>query len=438
MWQDALARGVQDPGLIIAVADYLVEHKKFDHAAEFLKANLRRGLVIRPWVYEALAVSLKESKASPDEIERAEVSAVDLEPLDAQGYLRAARVMKDSNRYDRAVAFCRQAALLEPNAPHAYADALVYAKLGKDAEAMEWAAGNLVGRDWQARNEDLHTRALAEMKALTGTLETGDRKAVAERLLASVTNKRQRDVVIRLKWEGEADLDLKVKEPNGSICWCLNRQTIGGGTLLGDLVGEKGESYVAAEAFPGEYQVTVERVWGKPVGDKAKLVIVLHEGTARETMRDVTLDLKTGNSITVKLDEGRRTSLADAVPTSPDRQAEAKPVLSDSDRILTRLRNLADPETTGVECGIHGGVGSSGYLNEPKARTEDHGGEVAYQTKVSPFVTNSYDLTAQAVISADRRYVRLSLTPAFNTFNRLQGSQVPFNNPLIPGGGKLP
>src|SRR5262249_33851116 len=40
VWQDALAKGVNDPGLIIATADFLAMNNLFDHTAEFLKANL--------------------------------------------------------------------------------------------------------------------------------------------------------------------------------------------------------------------------------------------------------------------------------------------------------------------------------------------------------------------------------------------------------------
>ena len=48
IWQEALAKGVDDPGLIIAVADYLGQNEKFDHVAEFLKANINvsRGLYL--------------------------------------------------------------------------------------------------------------------------------------------------------------------------------------------------------------------------------------------------------------------------------------------------------------------------------------------------------------------------------------------------------
>src|SRR5262249_17276987 len=127
IWQDVLEQGVTDPGLIIATADFLVQSKKFDHAAEFLKANLRRGGVVRPWVYEALAITLKEAGGSLADIERSQVSLVDLEPQDAGGYLRGATALAENKHYGQALAFCRQAALLDSNSPHAYAEAMKYA-----------------------------------------------------------------------------------------------------------------------------------------------------------------------------------------------------------------------------------------------------------------------------------------------------------------------
>jgi hypothetical protein len=55
-----------------------------------------------------------------------------------------------------------------------------------------------------------------------------------------------------------------------------------------------------------------------------------------------------------------------------------------------------------------------------------------YQTKVAAFVANSVDVTAQAVLSADRRSMRVSLTPVFNTASTAAAPVV--TNPLIPGG----
>src|SRR5208282_4810412 len=158
-WQEALAGGVTDPGLIVAVVDYLVQNEKYDHAVEFLKSNLRQGIVVRPWVYQTLALALRESKAAPEEIERAEVSVASLEPLDAQGYLHAADTMRALKRYDHAVALCKQAAQLEPSAPQAYRQALSCADLARGADAVEWAASNLLRRDWPVDNEAVHNSA---------------------------------------------------------------------------------------------------------------------------------------------------------------------------------------------------------------------------------------------------------------------------------------
>jgi hypothetical protein len=98
IWQEALVKGTQQPGMIIATADFLAMNGKFDHAAEFLKANLRQGVVVKPWVFKSLAIALRETGGSAEEIERAEVSAADFEPLDAQGYLTAARALAEDKK----------------------------------------------------------------------------------------------------------------------------------------------------------------------------------------------------------------------------------------------------------------------------------------------------------------------------------------------------
>jgi tetratricopeptide (TPR) repeat protein len=435
IWQDALARGVDDPGLIIACADYLFEHRQFDHATEFLKAALRQGIVARPWVYESLAVALEASGGSLDEIERARVSAVDLEPQDARGYLRASQAMASHKRYDRAVAFCRQAALLQPNTPDPYAEALVYAELGKDPEAMEWAAGNLLRQDWPSDNDDLQAKARAKMDALAKVLQTERRNTQADRMVAAVERVRERDLVIRLIWQGDTDLDLKVREPIGTVCSALQRQTAGGGALLGDTFAVTGsETYVAAEAFPGNYYVTVERVWGRPLGAKATLEITRHQGTPQETVSLVTLVFdKNSPTYQFKLEDGRRTSVASVPPPTGRRLPNAE--RADADRVLNKLRTLADPLLAGSENGMRGGLASTGtqapdkYLpNVPRVPND----VAAVQAKVDPYVANSMDMTAQAAVSPDRREVRFSLRAIFQTASRVQSVPV-VTNPLVPG-----
>jgi len=434
IWQRALARGIEDPGIIIATADYLVDAGRFDHAAEFLKANLRQGILVKPWVYEALAVALKESKASPDEVERAQTSEADLEPLDSQGFLRAAQAMAEHKNYERALGFCRQAAALEPNVPFPYEQALTYAAQLKDTDAMEWASGNLMRRDWPTNNQDLQNKAKDKVASLAKSLDSDNNKPAADKLRSALAKQRERDLVIRLTWQGEADLDLKVLEPNGSVCSWANRQTVGGGVLIGDTLSDVGETYVAAQAFPGTYKVTVDQVWGRPLGGKAKLEVIRHQGTAKETTETTTVTFSNTNSLMVRLDDGRRTEAAAVPPPSAIQKPEPLIETNDRDRVWTQLRALSEPSENGT--GLRGDLGASGSsasAREPvRAMDGARGEQMAYQTQVKPFVSNSLSLTAQATISADRRYVRLSVAPMFTTVTGTN-QQPSVVLPLIPG-----
>jgi hypothetical protein len=440
VWQDALTKGVDNPSLIIATADFLVLTKKFDHAAEFLKANLRQGIVVAPWVYQSLALALRLSGGSTEDIERAEVSTADMEPKDAQGYLQAAQALAQDEKYGLALAFCRQAALLEPGTPHAYSAALDYAELARDPAAMEWAAGNLLRQDWPVNNKKLQDRAVQKIETLVKLLDKDGRKAESERLLSAIAASRQRDLVIKLNWQGEADLDLKVVEPSGSTCWSLNRQTVGGGVLIGDSLADMTrETYLAASAFSGEYQIEIEKVWGHPLGGKAQLRIIRHQGTPDEVEKLVTVEVKSRHSerIPLKLEDGRRTETA-YVPARESHEAPQPTATAQSpDKVLHQLRVLADPEVTGVSRGFSGSTSTAGQPSLPSqmaARKEEPSpnDRTLYQTRVKPFVQNAMDVTAQAVLSADRRYVRLSVSPVFNTLTGVQNTPVVVN-PTIPG-----
>jgi tetratricopeptide (TPR) repeat protein len=442
IWQDALAKGVDNPALIIATADFLALNGKWEHAAEFLKANLRLGIVIKPWVYESLAIALKECGGSTEEIERAEVASADLQPLDANGFVKASRSLGRNKHYDRAVAFCRQAALIQPSLPSAYEVALDYAELGNDARAMEWAAGNLLKQDWPAHNKQLQDKAAQKLEALTRALEKSGRAEEVKNLRAAIERQRQRDLVIKLVWKGNADLDLKVKEPSGSVCSALNRMTVGGGTLIGDTLADmNSETYVAPLAFSGAYEISVDRVWGEPVSGEAQLKIIRHQGTKDETEKVETIKVQAGKPVKINLADGRRREAAYVPPPEVQKASEATAEPESGRNILTQLRDLANPEITGYEKNMSGSTGSLGMptvstqpVKVPEPTPNDR---VYYQTRVAPFVKNSADVVAQAVISADRRYVRLSLNASFNGVTGVNTTPVVVN-PIIPGGGNLP
>jgi tetratricopeptide (TPR) repeat protein len=437
IWEAALVKGVNDPGLIIATTDFLAMNRQFVHVAEFLKANLRQGIVVKPWVYKSLAIALRESGGSAEEIERAEISAADLSPMDAMGYLSAARSLAEDKNYERALAFCKQAADLTPGVAQPYADAARYAEMAGDAKSLQWSAGKLLSQEWPSRNAELQQTALQKVESLSRRLD----KSEADKLKKAIEASKRRDLVVKLVWQGEADLDLKVQEPTGSVASPLARQTINGGTLIASGPSSpNGESYVAAKGFSGEYKITVEKVWGKPLGNKAQLKIIRHQGTKDESEQLVTIKIVSNVStpITVKLENGRRSETA-YVPPAGAQEALQEPrpsveLSQSTDAVLAKLRQAADPEVTGVTLAPQGGAYGAGYSPSrrqaaPKSSEKDR---TLYQTKVSNFVQNSVEVTAQAVLSADRRSVRLSLNPVYNTAQTTGPVRVV--NPVFPGG----
>jgi tetratricopeptide (TPR) repeat protein len=435
VWQEILARESVQPGLVVATADLLFESGKFAHAAEFLKANLRQGIVVRPWVYEALAVALESSGAAPAEVRRARLSAVALDPKDAGSFLRAAHTMADYKQWDRALVFCRHAAELEPNSADPYAEALAYAELGRDSRAMAWAAGKLLGQDWPVDNESLQLQAQSKLEVLTRFLRKDNRTIDAEHLRSTLERLRERDLVIKLSWEnasGPADFDLQVKEPCGSVCSLAQRQSSGGGTLTGNTLGELNHAtYLAAQAFSGDYEITVQRCWGQPLGNRARLEVIQHAGTPGETRRLHIVHLDGGKqTLKVKLEEGRRTTLAVISPRPPQRQRKAEDARGPS--VREKLRALANPDF--AESRLIRAAAWTPGANLPAAPALPARGpqRTLFQAAIPANLSGgSVGLNAHATLSADQRSVHLRLNPVFET----AGANLNVDLPLIPGGG---
>ncbi len=433
IWEDAFAKGGIEPGLVIATADFLFEVGLPHHVVEFLKANLRHGVVVRPWVYEALAAALEATNGDPDEIRRARLSAVALDPNDSQGFLQAARTMANGKQYDRALAFCRQAALLEPNLAQPYVDALAYAELAKDSKAMEWAAGKLVAQDWPVDNPALHDQAAFRVRALADTLNKETRGTEAERLQAALQMLKQRDLVINLTWataKGEtAGVELEVKEPTGSVCSIQQKQTPGGGILTGATLNEPNRiSYLAAQGFSGDYEITVRRVWGKTIGSRARLEIIQHLGTPQETRRLEVVRLDQTGTVKLNLSRGRRVELASVPPADLQKRRETREEAR-TPTALEKLRGLAFPDFSGARASSpRGSVGAAGTARPSVAATAARS-DVGRQSAVRG---GAVQMTGQVRMS-EQNGLEAVIRPMFQTFGANRSN---LQLPGIPGGGQ--
>jgi hypothetical protein len=436
VWNDAFVKGGVTPGHVVATADFLFESGHYKHAAEFLKANLRHGVVVRPWVFEALAVALESSGADPEEIRRARLSGIALDPDDAQGFLSAARAMADRGQHKRAIAFCRQAAQLEPNDFHPYEVALAYAETAKDPVAMEWAVAKLVSQDWPVDNLMIQSNAKKRLGSLVTTLKSENRATDAEKLEAALQRLNQRDLIVQLVWDnagGPAELTMKVKEPTGNVCTMDQKQTTGGGILIGYNLTEKDPNcqYIVSEAFPGEYEITVSRVFGQPLNNRARLMITQNAGTPKQTRRIEIIKLDQNAPVKITLKEGRRTELATVSPAAEKRRDVAKDEKERS--AFHDLRAVANPGFYGAS-GPRGNAGTPGMM--PSAMAARDSKAKAPATPIMQTAINSKNglpMTAQMRLSGDQSTVDVVIRPFFDMISSRQNRPA-VSLSAIPGG----
>jgi len=179
----------------------------------------------------------------------------------------------------------------------------------------------------------------------------------------------------------------------------------------------------------------VRKIWGRPLGGKATLEIIRHQGTPKETRERQTLVIDRTHLLTVALDNGRRTT-ADYVPPPGSQPRPARPAVAGVQETLTRLRNLAMPDHSGVEVGTRSGLAGVGVsvpsrdAARPTGRAAADG--AAYQTRVTPYLPGGTDFTVEAGLSTEHGQLRLRLNPVFQS---VRPTGVPaFSSPLIPGG----
>jgi tetratricopeptide (TPR) repeat protein len=439
---DLLSKASFDPGVVIASVDFLAKAGEYKYVAEVLKAALRSGLVAEAWAHEALAIALEASNGAGEEIERARVSGIDLEPKNPQAYLKASRALADAGDADRALKFCRAAAKIEPNLPDPYINALAFAAEGKatlDARDSVFFSGNLLERDWAVDAADYHLRAREHLKNTAAKLTSQNKMAEARTLQEVLDNEKRRDIVIRLRWQGAADVDLKVREPIGTVCSSLSKLTAGGGVLLCDDFTQKDdartETYSAAESFDGSFEITVDAVWGAPLGNKVLIEVIRHQGTPQQEIQLYNLvlprDPKAPRQVKMSLafDGGRRKSLASVPPPAIPVDAARKP--EREQEAIDRIRALSSGVSNMTS--MSGGTGAAGKPTQFSAGAQPEAPltELAQFTTVNPIAPGGIELRQQKVVSKDGKKVHVQVAPVFETASTRQTKT---KLDFLPGG----
>jgi hypothetical protein len=169
------------------------------------------------------------------------------------------------------------------------------------------------------------------------------------------------------------------------------------------------ETYVCPRGFAGTYRVRIHRVWGEVTAGKVTVDVYRHLGSDQVEHERRQLDLGEKDAMVVfDLDAGRRTEpletaqLAGAVQRQ---QQMSRSVLAQ------QIDSLSDPRALPTDSDIlrrRRALGAFG-LN----------GAVGYQPIITTLPEGT-NFVVTGVVSADRRYVRITSVPSFTGIGDVQ------------------
>jgi len=394
----------------------LHEKRKHEHVIALIEAALSHGHVYS-WMYEVLAISYEivGGPEADEKIERALTSAVD-PSVDFESIMFSSAYLSRFNNKRPALRMYRQASLRNPVRPEPYVLGMRLARELKDVDAIQWAVVGILNYAWNDGHEKLHQQALvAKEEALNLLTERGDKQR-AEKLRKTVSEALIRDLVIEIRWNGKSDVDLAVEGPKGTTADWENTHTIAGGVHVHDGYGPKQqncyEKYVCVKAFPGRYLVRVNHVWGNIVAGRVSVKVTKYQGTQQETVQKYSLQLTDKNRagyVNVTLERGRRKELVDALRDNRQSRLELwRNPFRQSRRNHVGPTRLTSQQRQVLQQFLGGGQGNQfgGGFITPAA--------IGFTPTITPIFEGA-SMGASAVVSGDRRYVRIGINATFQS-----------------------
>ena len=405
-WDAQFAQRILPAGSVRDAVRRLLAQRRFDHVTALIESALRHGQP-QPWMYESLGIAMQLDGRDSAEVERALMSAVDF-VQSPQALLSIADYLTSLNLDERAAQVCRLAATQDPMLREAYAFALRAAERSGDDETLRWATTAILAQEWPLDQKAIVDAARSASQSHLAELEAAGEDSIAGEYRASLEGASVRDCEITVSWTGEADVDIAVQEPGGSVCSLAEPRTIGGGVSLGeqDAPGEQGfrqETYVCPAGFSGDYRLAVRKVWGEPTAGLVTVEVKLAAGSPDEQVRTKLIKLEDGKDSVVEftLADGRRTDpieeqqLAMAITRQ---QAISRAVLSQ------QISSLAGDGPTSLR---------PDEIQRRRLALARGGGAVGFQPVIIT-LPDGTNFQATAVVSADRRYVRVTSVPFFS------------------------
>ena len=397
----------------------LMKQEKTDEIVSLILGAVEHGQR-QDWMYEALTLAMQIAERPSSEVERALMSAVDLSS-DVNDMLYAAHFMANHGMEKRAIGLCEDVSRAYPTRTEAILMGLRAANRIEDMDGIRWATVAVYSHEWP-ENPEVVDEARRSADALRLRLQESGDVNLLNQLEQDLKLAKRRDCFAKVSWTGDADLDVYVQEPGGTVCSRLKPRTLGGGVMLGDefstgdASGEMAEYYILPKGFSGEYKLHVSRIWGEVTSGKVTVEIYSNYNSPDQVGEVRQIDLNDpGFSVVFNIEDGRRTE-----------SLEAHAIATVVEEQVASTRNILAQQ-------LGGGTSTGGFdddvndFNRLFLARNRLARPVGYQPIVEQFFTGTF-MTVNHATTADRLFVLVSVSPTFSaisdvfTFNTTAGA----------------
>ncbi len=396
VWDHYFARFAPTERAVRDAVRQLMLQEQFAHVIGLIHTSLRDHQA-QPWMYEVLTLAMEADGRTPEEIERAVMSAADFADNPAD-MMHLGAYMARLGLNVRAMQMFRQVAQAEPLWVEPYMHGLKVARNTGDVDGIRWATIGILSQAWTNDHADVWELGLFVANDTLSRLRADQKtEAEAKEFEAALDEAVERDCVVRVSWTGDADIDLLVEEPPGTVCSVQTPRTSGGGVMLGDgfsrdTADTRGyeEVYVCPKGFDGTYRVLVRRVWGNVTAGKVNVEVIKHYRGRKAERFARSVPLKKDEAwLVFDLEGGRRREALEEHQLANAANVQ----MAVSRQVLSQQLAAAEDPAASAPFGRPGAVG--------------------YQPVVITLPEGA-NLAATAVVSADRRYVRITTVPLFS------------------------
>jgi hypothetical protein len=418
----------------------------FEEIIEVVSESMRQSLPA-VWMYDALSTAMQANEYPAKDIRRVLLSSIDYGADEASAF-KVAKYFSSNGFKKEALSVLHDIERSTPGLKDVLELALTLSVETEDQDAMRWASTAVLSQGWPDDYLPLIEKAILVAKSCYVRLAETKQSMKAYEFEQQLKTARVRDLVVRIVWTGEADIDLSVEEPTGSVCDASNPRTPSGGLLLGDgsafsKAAKDGfsETYVCSSGYAGTYRIVLKKVWGELAGGKVTVNIVTDFGTPEQKFEQKVITLEDnaiGAFLPVIVQNGHRKE-----PVSEAYLAKVRSARAELGAVLAQAGAAPPPGAAGGAGAAAGGESSSGF--DPLAwqaflasqfgrrgqgnRGAMFGrGAVGYSPIITTIPSGTNLFAGPAVISGDRRYVRATVSPMFSdivavdTFNFASGS----------------